>query len=869
MATTPTNLPVPSESPIDLKFNAGKIDEYVTSMGWTYTDRFGVKHYTIEGVNYLAQQVMNAFGYVPLTGVTFTTGATLNNPNEVLFNTADNSYYKWTGSFAVGPKVVPANSTPESTGGIGPGKWLSVGDAVLRGQVSAKDGFKLIGSCSSMTELRTVVPEYDGQKILLLGYYADRPASKLETYVWSATSTATDDGGRVVAANGVTTGRWIIQQSGNVFDARVFGIRPEATYSGSMTDSAAMFAKAQASVGTNGVIHFPLPDGWTSAHYLIDAAYSYNWAQSWISSDPGVVIHNGATNDDEGKKPRLKSDVVFNQTTPTSTSTYTTERGSNSYDLKSGISAAMAAAGLNIHNKEIPISFSEYVRAIRIDNTNLTYSDFSTGMNITPDQISWSDAAAAGTAWHGVEMAAADGVEIETMIQNRQAISSGIVMAGVRAMTSGSTGAGGIVSMRFTIGDATVRFYNGDNLTKSITQYNAADWINSADNGAVRVAVRISNNGKSITWLINGSPVYTHNTGSTFVHTIVFAANQAARAGVTFQFAYSRVRDFVQYTKPVRIACLGDSITRGARTSNEWPRLLEAYGEHLPGIGCIRSVDNLAVSGWRSLDIVNNLSNYDFTKYDYVLVLIGTNDCQAVLPTGANNAMSVLATNITTIGNAIVAANPQCIPIFGMFYKWTNRDNSGGGNQTFNLQYIANFQSTLRWIVQGNGWDVAFVDDHFGENYGYIGSFPPSGVSPFWTNDNLHPNTHGDIAVAAAFASALSRKISIPGRGAYCRMIPLINGFTKKDEATNGVMKVTKTGNVVTISGAITGGTASTIFGSLPVWARPEDYRVFSVPTIALPTESAARLVVQPDGNMYIGSGYLAGGAYINVTYTV
>lgn len=44
MATTLTNKPVPSESPIDLKFNAGKIDEFVTSMGWTYTDRFGVKH---------------------------------------------------------------------------------------------------------------------------------------------------------------------------------------------------------------------------------------------------------------------------------------------------------------------------------------------------------------------------------------------------------------------------------------------------------------------------------------------------------------------------------------------------------------------------------------------------------------------------------------------------------------------------------------------------------------------------------------------------------------------------------------------------------------------------------------------------------
>ena len=132
MATTPTNNSVPSESPIDLKFNAGKIDEFVTSMGWTYTDRFGVKHYTIEGINYLSQQVMNSFGYITLSGVTFTTGATISNPNEVLFNTSDNTYYKWTGSFATGSKVVPANSTPQSSGGVGPGKWLSVGDSVLR-----------------------------------------------------------------------------------------------------------------------------------------------------------------------------------------------------------------------------------------------------------------------------------------------------------------------------------------------------------------------------------------------------------------------------------------------------------------------------------------------------------------------------------------------------------------------------------------------------------------------------------------------------------------------------------------------------------------------------------------------------------------
>ncbi|WP_411696643.1 tail fiber/spike domain-containing protein [Enterobacter pasteurii] len=145
MATQPTNLPVPSESPRDLKFNAGKIDEYVTSMGWTYTDRFGQKHYTIEGNNYLAQQAMAAFGYVILTGKTFTTGATINQPNEVLLNTADGEYYKWTGSFASGPKVVPANSTPASTGGIGPGAWIGVGDASLRAALASSTGGNLIG----------------------------------------------------------------------------------------------------------------------------------------------------------------------------------------------------------------------------------------------------------------------------------------------------------------------------------------------------------------------------------------------------------------------------------------------------------------------------------------------------------------------------------------------------------------------------------------------------------------------------------------------------------------------------------------------------------------------------------------------------
>jgi hypothetical protein len=88
---------------------------------------------------------MNAFGYVILTDKTFTTGATINNPNEVLLNTADGEYYKWTGSFASGPKVVPPSSTPASAGGIGPGAWIGVGDASLRAALAAMSGAGLVG----------------------------------------------------------------------------------------------------------------------------------------------------------------------------------------------------------------------------------------------------------------------------------------------------------------------------------------------------------------------------------------------------------------------------------------------------------------------------------------------------------------------------------------------------------------------------------------------------------------------------------------------------------------------------------------------------------------------------------------------------
>lgn len=66
---------------------------------------------------------------------TFSSGASIAARTDYIWDEESKSWYYWSGSL---PKDVPAASTPKSTGGIGPGAWLSVGDAVLRSMLSTQ-----------------------------------------------------------------------------------------------------------------------------------------------------------------------------------------------------------------------------------------------------------------------------------------------------------------------------------------------------------------------------------------------------------------------------------------------------------------------------------------------------------------------------------------------------------------------------------------------------------------------------------------------------------------------------------------------------------------------------------------------------------
>lgn len=136
MTTYNTGNPLGSAAAKDLYDNAQNLDHLSNDLvNEKWKDRLGNNRLTWHGIEVMADDAMSEFGYITMDS--FEDGNTLTLPNQVLRLEATGEYYRWDGAF---PKVVPAASTPDSTGGIGAGKWLSVGDATLRGQISDPDG---------------------------------------------------------------------------------------------------------------------------------------------------------------------------------------------------------------------------------------------------------------------------------------------------------------------------------------------------------------------------------------------------------------------------------------------------------------------------------------------------------------------------------------------------------------------------------------------------------------------------------------------------------------------------------------------------------------------------------------------------------
>lgn len=103
----------------------------------------------------------------------FSDGGTVESPNQqVLYlNGGDVKSYVWTGSF---PKTIPANSTPDSTGGAQLGGWVILGDGSLRSELISDKGPTLIGNSQIVFDNLNSALNFSsfelGKQVMIKGY---------------------------------------------------------------------------------------------------------------------------------------------------------------------------------------------------------------------------------------------------------------------------------------------------------------------------------------------------------------------------------------------------------------------------------------------------------------------------------------------------------------------------------------------------------------------------------------------------------------------------------------------------------------------------------------------------------------------------
>lgn len=136
----------------------------------------------------------------------FASGGTLDSidRNKAVYNPADNNWYSWVGTL---PHVVTLGTDPTADS-----NWRSRTDQLLRQDLASADGAKMVGQVSSFTALRSVIPSYEGQSILLrahpVGWAAMSHGPVGGGEFISRKGTAVDDGGYICVPTEQTEYYW-------------------------------------------------------------------------------------------------------------------------------------------------------------------------------------------------------------------------------------------------------------------------------------------------------------------------------------------------------------------------------------------------------------------------------------------------------------------------------------------------------------------------------------------------------------------------------------------------------------------------------------------------------------------------------------
>lgn len=122
----------------------------------------------------------------------FTVGCTVTARNQGVLEVGG-SVYVWLGPL---PKVVPASSTPASTGGIGPTAWLDVGDASLRSDLAFAGSDVLISQTPAYQVAYNILSKSELSAVMASGanvsiaFFDDSTGDGFATTGWTANPTS-------------------------------------------------------------------------------------------------------------------------------------------------------------------------------------------------------------------------------------------------------------------------------------------------------------------------------------------------------------------------------------------------------------------------------------------------------------------------------------------------------------------------------------------------------------------------------------------------------------------------------------------------------------------------------------------------------
>ncbi|HBR0559220.1 TPA: hypothetical protein L9H37_005046, partial [Klebsiella pneumoniae] len=309
MSTYKTKNPLGSAAVKDLYDNAENVDKFVNDRTKEeLEDRLGVLRKTWHGmemifsrfIDYITgrgEQAVAAIGWQELGN--WAVGLAVDNRQQIVYY--NGSWYKYLGEL----EHVIAGDSPENDGGVWSaanptGKWSNIGDAALRSNLGSGEGFALVGQVSSFTALRSVVPSYEGQSILLrahpVGWAAMSHGPVGGGEFISRRGSADDDGGYICVPTGQSEYYWqrIPKNPGKVC-ATEFGL-----YDGAALDD--IWTSAINYCIKNSIGYFSTPSLGPAGYTLVGGLEFINSTNGLIIEGPGmgtkgstpVITHTGA-----------------------------------------------------------------------------------------------------------------------------------------------------------------------------------------------------------------------------------------------------------------------------------------------------------------------------------------------------------------------------------------------------------------------------------------------------------------------------------------------------------------------------------------------------------------------------------------------